>query len=72
METVSPPPFALTLVEPMAKAHGGAVVVVVVAGDGVVELLEHAAANNAATSPILVTAAEAENVRWCLDIGRIF
>jgi hypothetical protein len=66
---VSPPPFALALVEPIENAHVAAGVVVVVVGDGVVELLEHAAANDAATNPILVTAAA--NVRWCLDIGRI-
>jgi hypothetical protein len=63
----------LALVEPRAKAHGGAVVVVVVVVgvDGVVVvLLEHAPANIAAANPI--PAAAAENVRWMLRIGRIF
>jgi hypothetical protein len=60
---VSPPPFALALVEPRAKAHVGAGVVTVVAVvDGVVVvLLEHALANIAAANPI--PAAAAENVR---------
>jgi hypothetical protein len=70
---VSPPPFAFALAEPMAKAHAGGgvvVVVVVVVDEGVVELLEQAPANIAATSPILATAAE--GVRWRYFIGRIF
>jgi hypothetical protein len=55
---VSPPPFALALFDPMAKAHAAAAgVVVVVVVDGVVELLEHAPANNVAASPTLATAA---------------
>jgi hypothetical protein len=56
---VSPPPLALALLEPMVKTHAGVlvvVVVVVVVVEGVVELLEHAPANIAATSPILATA----------------
>jgi hypothetical protein len=71
--TVSPPPFALALFDPMAKAHGAVVVVVVVvvvAGDGVVESLEHAPANITTTSPMVATAVE--NFRWAVRIGRIF
>jgi len=68
--SVSPPPFALALVDPMAKAHGATGGVVVVVVDGVVELLEQAPANNVAANPILATAAE--HVRWPLRIGRIF
>jgi hypothetical protein len=69
---VTPPPFALALVEPRAKAHVGAggVVTVVVVDGVVVVLLEHAPASIAAANPI--PAAAAENVRWVLRIGRIF
>jgi hypothetical protein len=69
---VSPPPFAIALVEPRANAQGGGVVVVVVGVvDGVVVvLLEHAAANNAAASPNRATADA--NVSRRLRIGRIF
>jgi len=68
---VSPPPFALALVEPRAKAHEGAAVVVVV-DDGVVvvESLEQPAANITVTSPIL--AATLEHRRWGMRIGRTF
>jgi hypothetical protein len=68
---VSPPPFALALVEPRAKAHEGAAVVVVV-DDGVVvvESLEQPAANITVTSPIL--AATLEHRRWGIRIGRTF
>jgi hypothetical protein len=69
---VSPPPFALALVDPRANAHAGVVVVVVVVvvDEGVVELLEHAPANIAATSPILATTPE--NDRSRRRMGRIF
>src|SRR5262249_27407602 len=68
---VSPPPFALTLVEPTANAHGAAaVVVVVVVDEGVVELLEQAPANIAATRPSRAT--RAENVTFLCCMGRIF
>jgi len=70
--SVSPPPFALTLVAPTANAHAGAVVVVVVVvvDDGVVELLEQAPANNTATNPILEMAPARVRCPW--RIGRIF
>jgi hypothetical protein len=58
---VSPPPFAFALVGRITKAHGAGagVVVVVVVDDGVVvELLEHAPANNAAANETLTTAVE--------------
>jgi len=70
---VSPPPFALALVDPTANAHVGVVVVVVVVDvveEGVVELLEQAPANIAATNPIL--AATADNGTSRLRMGRIF
>src|SRR5258706_442078 len=72
--SVSPAPFALALAEPNANTHGagaGVVVVVVVVVDGVVvELLEQAPANIAASSPNLATAAELVKARY--RIGRIF
>src|SRR6266853_2001068 len=64
--SVSPAPFALALAEPNANTHGaGVVVVVVVVVDGVVvELLEQAPANIAASSPNLATAAELVKARY--------